>query len=98
MKLKVFELRWAGTEEKEWIADYTNIGALITYCLETHTDLLDMDSEDEIIEVPEREWQRMMLIDTECYPKDPDDINAQTVAEWMRDSNQPGIIGGTLYL
>jgi len=74
MKLKVFELRWAGTEEKEWIADYTNIGALITYCLETHTDLLDMDSANEIVEVLESEWSEMRIVGEEYGAEYPDDI------------------------
>jgi hypothetical protein len=97
MKLKVFELRYADGE-KEWIADYTNIGALITYCLTTQTDLLDMDSANEIVEVPESEWSEMRIVGEEYHAEYPDDIEGQTFAEWMRENRQPGIIAGTMYL
>ena len=97
MKLKVFELRYADGE-KEWISDYTNIGALITYCLATQTDLLDMDSANEIVEVPESEWGDMLIVGEEYRAEYPDDIEAQTFAEWMQENKQPGIIAGTMYL
>jgi len=95
MKLKVFELR-CPDGEKEWIADYTNIGALITYILSTHTDLLDMDSENEIVEVPEHEWQELLV--TNLDPESPDDWQTKTIAELMQEHTLPGVIASTMYL
>ena len=97
MKLKVFELRWNAQEEKEWVADFTNIGALKTYCSITSTDLIDMDDADEIVEVPESEWPKMTIKNTDFDPEDPNDKETQTFAEWMDGRTEPDIIAGTMY-
>lgn len=98
MKLKIFELRWNAQGGKEWVADFTNIGALKTYCSITSTDIVDMDSVDEIVEVAESEWEKMTIKNTDFDPEDQSDRESQTFAEWMQDRTEPDIIAGTMYL
>jgi hypothetical protein len=98
MTLKIFELRWNEQGEKEWVAAFTNIGALKSYCEITSTDLVDMDGADEIVEVPEEEWANMTIKNTDFDPDDPDDKETQTFSEWMDGRTEPDIIAGTMYL
>lgn len=96
-KLKVFELRWNKQDEKEWICAHTNIEALKTYLSMTSTDIVDLDDEDEIVEIPESEWSKITIRNSEYDENDPEDFESQTIEEYMRDQLRPDIIAGTMY-
>lgn len=96
-KLKIFELRWNSQDEKEWVAAHTNIEALKYYCFETMTDLAEMEDEDEIIEIPESEWEKFTVRNNDYDKTDPEDRQEETFAEFMKDITAPTIIAGTMY-
>ena len=87
--MKIFELRWAAQDEKEWIAAHTNIEALKVYESITDVSLVDMDDDDEIVELPKEKWAEY-TVKTEGEP-------AVTFAEWMDGTVKPDIICGTMY-
>lgn len=95
--LRIFELRFNKIEEKEWVAHYTNIGALIFYCNETSTSLNEFDLEDEVIEVPKEKWEEYKVTNSDYDPSDPDDWEYKTFSEYMKEQGSPDIIAGTIY-
>lgn len=95
--MKVFELRWNKQDEKEWIAAHTNIEAIKTYLSITSTDIEDLDDEDEIVEIPKREWGKMTIHNADYDPSDPDDAEFKTFKEYMKDCKKPDLIAGTMY-
>ena len=96
-ELKVFELRWNKTNEREWMCALTNIDAIKTYCSITSTDLFDMDDVDEIVEVPKEKWSEHTITNTEYDKNDPEDWESQTFEEYMRTATSADIIAGTMY-
>lgn len=88
--MKIFELRWTKQDEKEWIAADTNIEALKKYCSITGMDLSDFDELDEIIEIPESEWDKFSV-------REEDREEAITFRQWMKENKYPDIIAGTMY-
>ena len=97
MKLKIFELKWSSQDEKEWIAAHTNIEAIKTYCSITSINLIDFEEDDEIIELPESEWDKMTIRNIDYDPQDGDDWMEKTFAEYMQNQTEPDIIAGTMY-
>lgn len=96
-KLKVFELTWKSQDEKEWIAAHTNIEAIKTYLSITHTDITDLDDEDEIVEIPKEEWSKITIRNSEYNKTDPGVFETKTVEEYMKDCKSPDLIAGTMY-
>jgi len=95
--MKIFEFQWID-DEKEWIAANTIIEAIQTYCLITGIDLIELDAEGDIIELPKEKWSEMKVINTEYDPEeDPDDWEEKTYEEWMKEHTKPDIIAGTMY-
>lgn len=95
--LKVFELQWTSQDEKEWIAANTIIEALKTYCSITSTDLIDLEDEDNIIEVPKDKYSEMVIKNIDYDESDPDDWKEQTFEQWLKEHTKPDIIAGTMY-
>lgn len=95
--LKIFELRWAKMEEREWVAAHTNIEALKQYFSITSTDINDLDDEDEIVEVPKEKWAEMNIRNSDYDSNDPDDWETKTFEEYMKEQIGPDIIAGTMY-
>ena len=60
-------------------------------------DISDFDEEDEIVEVPETEWENLKIKNLEYDDIDPEDWQETTIAEWMEGRYQPEIIAGTNY-
>lgn len=96
-ELKVFELRWNNSGEKEWMCAYTNIQALKEYCSITSTDLIDMDDVDEVVEIPKDKWSEYNINNSEYDETDPDDWKQKTFEEYMKEATAPDIIAGTMY-
>lgn len=63
----------------------------------TGTDIVDLEDEDEIIEVPKEQWSKMTVINTEYDESDPNDFEAMTFEEWMKQNPSSNIIAGTMY-
>ena len=97
MEMKIFELRWTSQDEKEWVSGRTIIEALKTYLSVTGTDIVDLEDEDEIIEVPKEEWSKMTVRNTDYDETDPDDFEEMTFEEWMKQNPSSDIIAGTMY-
>jgi len=98
--LKIFELNWVNQGEKEWVAAETNIHALIVYTGITYTSLSDFDDEDFITEVPQEEWEKLSVRNTEfdeSEPEDDDNFREMTFKKWIETHNSPDIIAGTMY-
>lgn len=96
MKKKIYEFRISG--EKEWICSDTLIEALKFYYGITEIDLLDFDDEDDIVELPQSEWSKMNILDTE-QPMD-DEGNypiIETFEEYMKHAQFTEIIATTNY-
>jgi hypothetical protein len=96
-QLKVFELKWNKSGDREWMCAYTNIQAIKEYCSITSTDLSDMDDVDEIIEIPKEKWCEYTINNSEYDKSDPDDWETKTFEEYMKDHKTPDIIAGTMY-
>jgi len=84
--MKVFEIKFTNLEKSDFVAAETIIGALQEYCSTTEIDLYEFYSEDEIIEVPEKDWKKIIIIDEF---EESDNI---TVEEFMRDCCSPCVI------
>lgn len=95
--MKVFELRWNSQDEKEWIAANTNVEALKTYLSITSTDMVDLDDEDEIVEIPKEEWSKLSIRNTDYDPSDPEDWETETFEDYMKTCKSPDLIAGTMY-
>ena len=97
MEMKIFELKWTSQDEKEWVSGRTIIEALKTYLSVTSTDIVDLEDEDEITEVPKVEWSKMTVRNTEYDENDPDDFEEMTFEQWMKENTTSDIIAGTMY-
>ena len=99
-ELKIFELRWNNHNEKEWVAAYTNIGALLFYSNVTSSNIWDFDNEDEIVEIPKEKWGTLYVINTEYNPESQDEDKIwqrKPFSELMLGKTQPFILAGTMY-
>jgi hypothetical protein len=88
--MKLYELSTCG--EKEWIAANTIIEALQVYHHITGNTPLDLDSVDDINEVPEEKWKDIAL----CFPDDKDEPDI-TFAERMKEVTKPEYLASTCY-
>lgn len=87
--MKIYEIHKHG--EKEWVAANTIIEALQEYCSTTGTDLIDFDAEDDVIEIPESQWDEYTM-------RDEEDGIIKTFRQVMEETSTPEIIAGTPYL
>lgn len=92
--MKIYEFRI--DEEREWVAANTVIEAIQTHATTLSMDLSDYNKEDDIVELPESEWDKHTVIDTENEDKEPD----MTFREWMEQYKNmgPDIIATTTAL
>jgi len=90
-KLKIYEFRYPNQDNKEWVAAHTNIEAIKVLCFINEVDLIDFDDEDELVELPESEWDTHAVIDPDS--EEP----TITFTEWMKSNTKPDIIAGTMY-
>ena len=95
--MKIFELRWTSQQEKEWVSGRTMIEALKTYLLTTGIDIVELDDDDDIVEVPKEEWSKLIVRNTEYNENDPDDVEEMTFEQWMEENQNPDVIAGTMY-
>lgn len=83
--MKIFEIR---TSEKEWVAAHTNIQALrLLYGL-TEVNLGDYGDEDEVVEIPESEWQNHSVVYED---------GEETFTDIMKRITEPEFLCGTYY-
>lgn len=87
--MKIFEIIW-WDEERSWIAANTNIEAIQIYCSTTGMDLNDFGSEDSIIELHEKKWDK-------CYISDEDGLPKKTFKQWMEENKTPDILAESHY-
>jgi len=95
--MKLYQINWTSQDEKEWVASISLIGAIKFYCLETDFDISDFEDDDEIIEISESEWDKLIVKNLDYDETDPDDEEQWTVRELMNRSKQPRLIAGTMY-
>ena len=88
--MKIFELQWTNQDEKEWIAADNVLQALETYFSITDTDIMDLEDNDEIVELPKSEWKNHFVREDGDKPK-------ESFASWMKRNKKPDIIAGTMY-
>lgn len=88
--MKIFEIKWTSQGESEWIAADNVIHALKVYCSITDMDISDFSDDDEIIEVPKKNWSDLTV-------KEEDAEDAITFKQWMKENKGPDIIAGTMY-
>lgn len=89
--MKIFEIRWNVIDEKSWVCADTNIEALNYYMKTTSMDLLDFDDSDEIVELPESEWEKHTIDNSE------DGEENESFAEYMKKARTTDIIAETIY-
>ena len=62
--MKLFQLKTTGAARPDYyIAAHTNIEALATLFMDCELSFDDLDYEDKMIEIPEREWDELKLKD-----------------------------------
>jgi hypothetical protein len=88
-KFRIFEFRING--EKEWVAARTFIEAIQTHSNITTMDLVEYDSTDEIVEIPEAEWDKITITDPE------NEFPDKTLKEAIQEVNSPEIIATSVY-
>jgi len=88
MELKIFEINWHKVSHKTWVAAQTNIEALKIYCLDAETDLMELDEEDTITEMPQKDWPTGIILNDNGLPQ-------QTFAQFMDECKCPQIICST---
>ncbi len=89
--MKIFEFQWNRIEEKEWVAANSLVAAIREYCSTTGCDWTDWEDNDDIVEVPESEWDK-------CLLHDPDNVDDQmTFTQWVKENPHGGMICGTMY-
>ncbi len=83
--MKIFEIAFTKEGERAWIYAETIIDAIKTYCYVTGTDLVDLDSTDEIAELPEEKWSKYTVIDSEY-----DEIQNINFNQWVLKNENLG--------
>ena len=97
--MKVFEIKLTVDKKpaSEYVAANKNIEALKVYSATTLIDLWELDSTDEIVEVPEEEWVNHKVINTDYDPFDPFDWESRTFEEIMKVVVEPALISVTMF-
>lgn len=90
-KLKVFQIV---TSERDLIAHYTNIGALKLYASVCVIDLSDFSESDEVVEIPESEWDKMHILMGDLLDEN---APATTLREYVQKMDGPDYISSTCY-
>lgn len=88
--MNIYELESGG--EKEWILANTTIEALKVWNDTTGLDLIDLDSDDEINEVPKEKWSELKI----TFPDDEDEED-QTFEEFVKGRVEPMYMCATVY-
>ena len=78
-KLRVFEFQING--EREWVAAYTFIHAIQIHSGTSGMDIVEYDSDDEIVEVPESKWDESFI----TYPDD--DQQPKSFSQFIKECN-----------
>lgn len=84
---KIFEINLVQKKHKAWICAHTNIHALMLYEHATDCGLFDYDSDDFIIEIPQKEWWDFYSIEDLDNPEDK-----ISFMEWMYKNISTDII------
>lgn len=90
-KLKVFQIV---TGERDLIAAYTNIGALQLYCSTTEQSLFDFSDADEVLEIPESEWDERTIVMGDVWDED---APVMTLRKYLSRVDGPDFISSTAY-
>lgn len=90
--MNIYELQISG--ESEWIVANTVIEALKVYKETTGNGLDDFDNEDDIVEVPESEWDERKV-----HHPDEEDENQQykTYRQMVEEATEPFYGWSTVY-
>lgn len=83
--MKIFELRFTKENEKAWMYAETVIDAIKTYCSITGTDLIDLDTTDDIIELPKEKWLDYSVKDDEF-----DEVPKISFSQWVSENENLG--------
>ena len=88
--MKLFQLKTTGGARPDYyIAAHTNIEALATLFMDCELSFDDLDYEDQMIEIPESEWQNINKIHSPIYsPKDND-----IIAKEMKNRKYSEVLG-----
>jgi|JI9StandDraft_1071089.scaffolds.fasta_scaffold502670_1 hypothetical protein len=92
--MKIYELRHENGE-KEWIAAHTVIEAIKTYSYTMSTSIAEFSNGDEIVEVPEADWDKMIVKNLDYDKNDPDDWEEHTFREEVAAWSKPQVFAGT---
>jgi hypothetical protein len=87
--MKIFEIQWSNQGEKEWVAAETIINALKIYSSITDVDITDFEKSDDVIEIPEADWDK--------YSVKMEEGDTITFRKWVELYNGNDIIAGTMY-
>jgi hypothetical protein len=91
--MKIFEIVYKDGEQ-QWVAADTNIEALQEVLSIESTDL---DLMTEIKELPETEWDKEIVTNSEYDETDPEDWKSMTFREFLNQSKGTQIISSTFY-
>ena len=89
MKLKIFQITYNGGD-KDWISAKTNIQALQVHSDFTGISLIEFATDDEIIEIPEKDWPKFII-------KNEDGTDRESFSSFMARENKPDFIASTNY-
>lgn len=97
MKNNVYEIKVG--YEKYWVCADTAIEALKTYLSCTDTDMIDIENEDDIVEVPKENWDKMNILDIEAEMDNEGNYPViMTFSEYMeKEATTSDIIATTNY-
>jgi hypothetical protein len=93
--MKLFEIKNAG--ETYIVAAKTMIQALKHFCSE-ELSIDNLDDDSEIRDIPNDEWSKIKIRNTEYDPNDPDDMQETfTLEELVVGVTIPWIVSSTTY-
>jgi len=95
-ELRIFEIRYTASGEKEWVCAYTNIQALQLHMMYCGLSFYDYDSNDEIVEIPRDQWANFNIRNDD-WDEESADWQTKTFEEYMIGKTEPDIITGTMY-
>lgn len=94
-ELLVFEIKHSKEDEEVWVAAYTNIHALSLYFSTCNMDMMDMEDEDEITQLPEEKWKEMVVTNTD-HNHEEGEWEKMTFEQYVKE-NGAGVIAGTAF-
>lgn len=93
--MNIYEFQSNG--EKEWICADTLIEAFQFYNSLNDLEINDFDKTDDVVLIPESEWNEYKIVDTEHNSEHPDHCPDKTFAEYMINQTEVEIIATTCY-